>query len=101
MEIIKILVDLPGLKNLPDYNNPNKWSEASAIASIFQVAIAAAGLVAVAFIVINAIQMSTSNGNPEKVKKARNGIIYAVIGLIIVITAEAIILFVSGNVKAS
>ena len=95
MEILRVLGALPGLNNIPKKN----WSNASSITSIFQVAIAAAGLVAVAFIVINAIQMATSNGNPEKVKKARNGILYSVIGLIIVIMAEAIIFFVSSNVE--
>lgn len=95
MEMMRILGALPGLNNIPK----NDWSKASAITSIFQVAIAAAGLVAVAFIVINAIQMSISNGNPDKVKKARNGILYSVIGLIIVIMAEAIIFFVSSNVE--
>lgn len=95
MSVMKVLGELPGLDNIPK----NDWGSASALTSIFQVAIAAAGLVAVAFIVINAIQMSISNGDPGKVQKARNGILYAVIGLIIVIMAEAIIFFVSSNVE--
>lgn len=100
MEIVRILGELPGLNNIPGANGDGKdWSTADALTSIFQVAIAAAGLVAVAFIVINAIQLTTSNGDPGKVKKAREGILYSVIGLIIVIMAEAIIFFVSSNVE--
>ncbi|MBR0460484.1 hypothetical protein IJI91_00595 [Candidatus Saccharibacteria bacterium] len=95
MEIMKFLGDLPGLGPIPKKD----WSSASAVTTFFQVGIAAAGLVAVAFIVINAIQMATSNGDPGKVKKAREGILYSVIGLIIVIMAEAIIFFVSSNVE--
>jgi hypothetical protein len=39
----------------------------------------------------------TSQGNPETVKKAREAIIAAVIGLVIALSAEIIVSFVLGN----
>ena len=48
------------------------------------------GIVAVIGIVFGAIVWTTSQGDPTKVKKGRDAIIYAVIGLFIVLAATAI-----------
>ncbi len=48
------------------------------------------GVIAVVVIVISGIRYMTSQGNAETVKKAKAGIMYAVIGLIIVLAAFAI-----------
>lgn len=52
-------------------------------------------LVAVIFIIYGSILFITSSGDSNKVKKAKDTITYAVIGLIIVGLAEAIVLFVT------
>ncbi len=49
--------------------------------------------VAVLIIVIAGLKFVTSNGNPESISKARNTMIYAVIGLVIALSAEAIVAF--------
>lgn len=49
--------------------------------------------ISVLFIVIGGLKLVTSNGNPEGVTKARNTMLYAVIGLIVAIFAEAIVNF--------
>jgi len=51
----------------------------------------------VLYIVIAALQLITSGGNPESAKKARETIIYAVIGLIVAVSAEAIVTFFLNN----
>lgn len=56
------------------------------------------GIVAVVVIVIGGINYMTSAGDTEKVKKARNTILYAGIGLIICALAFAIVNFVIGNI---
>ena len=48
------------------------------------------GIIAVVVIVISGIRYMTSQGNAEAVKKAKSGITYAVIGLIVVLAAFAI-----------
>jgi TRAP-type C4-dicarboxylate transport system permease small subunit len=60
-------------------------------------AIGLAGLVAAAFIIYGGIQYSTSSGDASKVSKAKNTIMYAVIGLIVSALAFAIVNFVIGS----
>ena len=89
--LIKTIADLPALNKIP---NQGKWSDSNSLISLFQVGIAAAG-----FIVVSAITIATSQGDPSKTKKGVRGVIYASIGLVIVIAAEAISFFIAGSVK--
>ncbi len=61
--------------------------------------IAIAGVVALIFVVYGAISYITSSGDPTKLQKAKQSIIYALIGLAIVALAEAITAFVSGMIR--
>lgn len=61
-----------------------------AISSILNWAYAMMGLVAVIGIIFGAVVWTTSQGDPAKVKKGRDAIIYAVIGLGVVLLAVAI-----------
>lgn len=54
------------------------------------------GMVAVIGIIFGAVVWTTSQGDAEKVKKGRNAVLYAVIGLVIVLLAVAITNFVAG-----
>lgn len=53
--------------------------------------------IAIVVIIISAINFVTSEGNPEKISKAKRGIIYALLGLVISLSAEAIVLLVVGR----
>lgn len=59
------------------------------------------GVVAVVFLVYGGIGYITSSGDPGKVKKARDTILYAVIGLIIVALATIITGFVSNLIRTA
>ena len=48
------------------------------------------GILAVIFIIIGGINYTVSQGDPGKVKKAKNTILYAIVGLIIALMAFAI-----------
>ena len=85
----KIFAGLPGLDNIPQKD----WGGDS-VAALIEYGIAAAGLVAAAYIVVCAVTMVTSNGDSNKTKKAIQGIIFASIGLVICIVAEAISYFI-------
>ncbi len=52
------------------------------------------GIVAVVMIVIGGVNYTTSQGDSQKVQKAKNTIMYGIIGLIIVLLAFAIVNFV-------
>lgn len=56
------------------------------------------GIAAVIVIIISGLRFITANGDASSVATARNGIIYAVAGLIIVALAQAIVHFVLGKV---
>jgi hypothetical protein len=66
----------------------------TAINAIFYVA----GAVAVLIIIIGGIGYIASTGDPGRITKAKNTILYAVIGLVVVILARAIVAFVVGRV---
>lgn len=57
-----------------------------------------AGIVAVLVIIIAGILYSTSAGNPSHTKRAREAIIYAVVGLVMIIFAFAITQLVLGRI---
>lgn len=52
------------------------------------------GLTAVIMLIIGAISMSTSGGDPQKVANARNTILYALIGVVVAVIAQTIVAFV-------
>ena len=56
-----------------------------------------AGMVAVAYVIIGAITLITSDGNPDKVKGARDTIINALIGLATVLIAIAFVTYLGSR----
>jgi cytochrome bd-type quinol oxidase subunit 2 len=56
-----------------------------------------AGAIAVIMIIVGGLRYITSGGNSEGTKSARNTILYAVVGLIIVALAQIIVHFVLNN----
>ena len=57
------------------------------------------GAISVLILVIAAIRLSASRGNPDAIGKLRNTIIYAGIGLAVAVFATAILQFVITSVK--
>ena len=52
------------------------------------------GIIAIFVILVNAVRMITSMGSPDSFNSAKNGLIFAVVGLVIVLLAQTIITFV-------
>lgn len=70
----------------------------TAAMSIINVALAVVSFVAVVFIIIGGVQYVTSSGDPSKAVRAKNTIMYAVIGLIVALLSFAIANFVIDNI---
>lgn len=68
------------------------------IVNILDGIIGVLALVAVIFIIVGGVNYMTSTGEAVKIQKAKNTILYAVIGLIICILAFAIVNFVVNNI---
>ncbi|MBR3230819.1 hypothetical protein IKF73_02225 [Candidatus Saccharibacteria bacterium] len=69
------------------------------VLNIINAIVGVLGIVAVIVIILGGIQYMTSTGDANKVKKAKDTILYGVIGLIVVILAFAIVNFIIANVN--
>jgi hypothetical protein len=65
--------------------------------SLLQIAFGIIAAVTVLIIVISALKFVTAQGDPQEVAKARGTILYALVGLVVAVSAEVIVTFVLGN----
>ncbi|MCL2037522.1 pilin [Candidatus Saccharibacteria bacterium] len=86
-----------GLLAAIDVNVP-KVSGDRLMTNILNLAYFILGMVAVIFIIMAGYRYLTANGDPAKAQKAMQTILYAVIGLVVVVAAFAITNFVFGRV---
>lgn len=77
---------------------PKGTANSANIQNMIQVVIVIMGAIALLVIVIAGLRYILSQGDPQKVAQAKNAIIYAVIGLIIVMFAQVIVAFVVNKV---
>lgn len=82
--------------NMPDGVEDTDLMET--VQTIINVIVAVVGIVAVAVIVIGAVFYVISTGEPAKTKRAKDTILYGVVGLIVAVLAYAIVNFVLINV---
>lgn len=67
------------------------------VQNVFNVVLALAGAVAVAFIVFGGVKYMLSQGESNEIKKARDTILYSVIGLVVVVASFLLVNFVIGK----
>jgi len=79
-------------------NANNKNNLMSTVNTIINVIIGVVGFVAVVIIIMGGISYTTSAGDPGKVKKAKDTILYGIVGLVIALLAFAIVNFILGSV---
>ena len=56
------------------------------------------GAISIIMVLVGALRYVISGGNPQSTKEAKDTILYAVIGLVIVILSLAIVTFVTGAI---
>ena len=92
---MSLLVTLAALINQNDYNNlPKTPLTNAAFDAALRLVFGFAGAISVIIIVIAGLKYVTSQGNPQETAKAKDTIIYAVIGLAVCFLAFFIIGFV-------
>lgn len=80
-------------------SNPDKCESDdlnSVISVIINTIIFVIGMIAVVMIILGGINYATSQGDPNKVKKGKDTILYGIIGLVVALLAFAIVNFVLG-----
>lgn len=73
----------------------------SLVTNILNAVFLVIGVIAVVVIIIGGVNYTTSQGDPSKVKKAKDTILYGIIGLIVSLLAYAIVNFVLTNIAGS
>ena len=91
MEAVRLYAQLGDCGSL---GLPCTEANQSTLLGIFNVAFILIGSLAVIFIIFGGIKYIASGGNPEQTNKAKNTILYAVIGLVVSVFSVAIINFV-------
>jgi hypothetical protein len=86
-----------GVKIKPDCVGVAKVGSNAAVTGILNTAYYAAGITAVIVIVVCGILYSVSQGDAAKTKRAKDGILYAVVGLVVIMMAFVITNFVIGK----
>ena len=76
-------------------SNPNQLT--TIIKNVINILLFLIGLIAVLMIVIAGFRFVTSNGDSNTISSARNTILYAVIGIVVAVSAYAIVNFVLIN----
>ncbi len=79
-------------------DNIPELSEWDVLDGALKLAFAFLGAVAVGFIIYGGITYITSSGDPQKAMKAKRILIYAIVGLVIVLLAFTIENFIGGAI---
>lgn len=74
--------------------NPANDPVSTTIANVIQILIMVIGFAAVVVIIVSGFRYITSSGNPETTNSAKNAILFALIGVVIALFAQAIVTFV-------
>lgn len=69
------------------------------VATVINILSVIVGIIAVIMIIINGLRFVTSNGDSNSVSSAKNGIIYALVGLVLVAFAQMLVRFVIESTK--
>lgn len=73
---------------------PQPDTSTAQITNILGIVFTFIGAIALLMIVISGLRYILSSGDPERANKAKNGIIYSLVGLVLAITAQAIVVFI-------
>lgn len=95
-----IRIALIGDKSLGDCGPTSECVDGGQmVTNLIQWIVGMGGVVAVIFIVVGAWGYMTAAGDPGKLAKAKNTILYALIGLVIVALAEILTAFIAGVIR--
>lgn len=98
--LVNVIIGILGINREAGINQAGDWNK-DRLSGIFNYAYIMAGVVAVVFIIKGGIDYMLSAGDPAKASKAMRSLIYAVVGLVIVILAAVITNFIVSSVSGA
>lgn len=78
-------------------NLPAVTADRATIEPVLQIFFGILALIAVIVIIVSGIKFVTSQGEPQKIKDARNTLIWAILGLVIALSAELAVYLLIGR----
>lgn len=82
---VLLLIASPALAETLSLSNPLNTSDPNVlVAQVIKVFLGVVGAIALIFVIYGGFEMLTSSGNQEKVKKGRETLMWAALGLIVV-----------------
>lgn len=88
----------PVCKDVSGVNGKTKDPVITIIKAVMEVISFIAGAMAVIFIIVSALRFVTSGGSAEDAAKARSTLIYALVGIVVIVLSQSIIAFVLNHV---
>ncbi len=85
------------IKQGVDITGTESTSVDSAVKATIDILSVVVGVIAVIMIIIGGLKYVTSNGDSNSISSAKNTIIYALIGIVVVAIAQSVVRFVLGK----
>ncbi len=73
---------------------PHPSADTNSIQIVLEIVFNIIGGLALLIVVVSGLRYITSTGDPQKTSRAKDGVVYALIGLAVAVTAQAIVVFV-------
>lgn len=67
------------------------------VANLIRIALGVAGYLAIIFIIVGGIMFIVSQGDPQRIQRAKSVITNAIVGLVVAVTASAVVGFIAGR----
>ncbi len=82
-----------------DFGLPNVTANNDALKNVLTAVFIVVGAMAVLFLILASIRYVTANGEPGEVQKAKNAILYAIVGIVLSLLAIPIVQFTAGSIQ--
>ena len=96
--MLSFLVNFADVKEVVITPLPLVNADSASLQTILSIVYGIIGALALLFIVVSGFRYIISDGDPQKTAQAKQGIIYALIGIVVAISAQAITYFVVGKI---
>lgn len=94
---MQLFSQIQGLFQDIDHPNNDLALGGNQLASVLELVFILAGIISVIMVIVGGYWYVVSAGDPQKVKRAKDTILYAIVGLVISVSAWAIVGFVLGS----